>query len=318
MKTNHDPRAHRSSPGSGTRHTALLGAALLWLAGCGVTGVQGDPAAQEVMDTLNGYVGADGRTGCTVDIDGGNGACRSEVEWQRIVSQTCPAHGLTLVAYKTFEDCGPGKHRRVAYACCPADAPKPPSPPDPMCKEINLGDRMTCLGLDEWKRKAGATCEASKLQLTNLKAGSACGMGLYNTVVATCCAVTPQPPNPGMCVASKLGDGMTCLDEASWKGLATRECTAKNLTLSDFRPTAVCGMGLYSAVEISCCGSNGGGGSCFSGTVGAAGMCLDPALLKERAESTCAAKMYRLKEFFPGAACDRSGNVSEAKYTCCM
>lgn len=316
MRTN-----DRQKQGTGPRHMrgALLSAALLSLAaGCGVSSdVQDDATAQEVMDNLGGFLGADGRTGCTIDLDGGAGVCRSEAEWQKVAEAACPAHGLSLVAYKTFTDCGPGRHRRVAYACCPDVAPPPPPPPPgPMCTTTKLGDGRTCVDISDWKTKATATCDALKMSLTDFKTAGDCGMNKYTAVSVTCCP-SPPPPPPPMCTTTKIGDGRTCLDLPAWKTQAAATCDALKQSLSKYTPTLACGMtGLYSIVEVTCCGAVTTP-MCFSGLVGTAGTCQSQSDLKAQADAICSMKMYHLQDISYGASCGMGGSV-EAKYACCM
>lgn len=288
--------------------------AFVWLAaGCGVPADGGgDQAAQDVAATLSATLGADGRSGCTVDIDGG-GACRAEADWGASAEKICPARGQVLVAYKAFDGCGAGKYRRVAYACCAAPAP----PPDPSCKDIPLGDGTSCLSSADWKAKATVMCAG--LSLTALKTSNACGADQYRAATATCCVpATPPPPPP--CTPDKLGDGTTCLDVNDWKLKATATCSAKGQTLGDFKPAISCGASSYTVVAISCCGSSGGGGgtpACFAGAIGGAGTCADQKTLQAQAEGICATKSYRLSNFAVGGACAVAGNYTTAKYECC-
>lgn len=305
-----------------SRRGALWGALLLLAApvGCGAPDAQDDGAAQTALESLGGYLGADGRSGCTVDLDGGDRVCRSESEWQKVAELACPAHGLSLVAFKTFTDCGLGKHRNVAYACCPAATPTPPPPPPPaMCTTNKSSDPNVCLDLTAWKTKAAATCALAKQELSQYTLSSPCGMGSFSQIEFSCCPGKNPPPQPS-CMTTKLGGANSCIDLSAWKTKASAYCSAAMLTLGNLTPTGACGMGLYNQVEVSCCGAanpnpNPNPNPCFVGQIAAANMCQSQAALKMTATGICSTKNYLLKDISYGATC-ASGNV-EAKYTCC-
>ena len=216
-----------------SRRGALWAALLLLAApvGCGAPDAQDDGAAQTALESLGGYLGADGRSGCTVDLDGGDRVCRSESEWQKVAELACPAHGLSLVAFKTFTDCGLGKHRNVAYACCPAATPTPPPPPPPaMCTTNKSSDPNVCLDLTAWKTKAAATCALNKQELGQFTLSSPCGMGSFSQIEFSCCPGQNPPPQPS-CMTTKLGGANSCIDLSAWKTKATAYCSAAMLTL---------------------------------------------------------------------------------------
>jgi hypothetical protein len=176
--------------------------------------------------------------------------CVDDATWKTRASDACTAKKETLVSLTVGHACM-GGHLDIAFQCCGGPTPPPP----PMCTTEKAPGTGMCESPAQWKTEGDTYCAAKKQVLTSLSMSGPC-MGGFSAAEFECCSTgSPPPPPPPTCTAGVIGDGRTCVSEATLKSEADGACTMAGGKLTAFSAYDACGMagGQYLHAKYECC-----------------------------------------------------------------
>ncbi len=179
-------------------------------------------------------------------------SCATPETWKGRAVLDCEESGLVLAEIVCLDPCGEGLFQSAEYDCA-----EPDSEGD-TCMTDTLGDGVTCNDPGVLKDLANETCKLSGLEMVDFTyTTDDCGW-MTRQASFTCCPVVPvpEPPLPPaapVCKPGALGDGVTCVDNATLEQNAVAACGESGLVLSEIQVSGDCPAGQGSTVGFTCC-----------------------------------------------------------------
>jgi len=179
-------------------------------------------------------------------------ACESQDALMERASVDCEKSGFVLVEIKYQEPCGDGLFRGETHDCAEIDAD------NNACVTDGIGDGTTCQDPAQLQDLAYEACKLAGQELADfVYTTTDCGWQTHDAHF-TCCPLAPEPaptnlpPSP-TCHQDTLGDGLKCLDKATFKEQALAACAADDLSLADIQTGGNCPENQASKVFYTCC-----------------------------------------------------------------
>lgn len=170
------------------------------------------------------------------------GKCLSPADLKAMAVATCEGSGQTLGDLAPAFDCEGGSTMAKLSCCEPGSGAATPDNPEMTCKQLTVGDGVTCLYSGVLEKQAAAACELSGLVFGKSAVEIDCGDGTAALITAWCCPPANEPAanEPSPAFGGAVGDGTSCVQDDLLEAEASEQCEALGLKLFDFYAAADC------------------------------------------------------------------------------
>lgn len=195
---------------------------------------------------------------CVWGSIGVGGTCLAPGELKDLGSAICAAKGETMADLQPSFDCANGGSTDAKLLCCGSAAATPgPEEPPAKCETVTIGDGATCTDAMSLEIAAKELCATMGMMVVVLGGIDDCNGGGSTMAKVQCCAAegatVPDPAaSEGDYVWGALGDGITCVPDATFMAAALDACDAEGLVLIDFVATGDCAPAVSRMAKYGC------------------------------------------------------------------